>query len=382
MFYDGSRPVRIKGIQCVSACLAGVIALLGSHVAAKCDVGVSADDLSALQVGQSYVRAFQDYLMPGTCGIVLERQRCRDDFAALQQVAGPRKMDKRVSQWLVDGDLDNRPRDWDGFMIADITWRQNPDYAWWYTVGELLIAAKMPKIAPTADFVSSIVAELAAHPDAAPLRFRDLIGSGDSPFDRIKGLLEALNAAVPASAFPTVSIAAGDRGYAQLGVLCQTLQEMIDNPLTLSRPEARLFALRVIDQIEMVDGRLDVSYSFDDIRQRLRGDIPMDRREVDVGLRQPLTAWAVQFIQKLPAAQRDSFLLGSMTTQTAYNAAILKDKNSDAESRGFISHLKPYVGMSVAATTALGKMQSIQLGAWVDVNAAASAATLSIAGPP
>ena len=292
MFCNWPRTTYCTGVCYGFVCLASLVVVSSSQLPAKAGSDLSPDELSAFALGQSYVRTFQDYLMPGACGIVLERERCRSDFAAIQQFAGPRKMDAQVKEWLVDGDLDHKLRSWDGLMIPEATWQQKPSFAWWYTAGTLSIAAVMPQDAGTSEYVSSIVELLTKHADAAPAQFRGLIDSGGSPFDRSKPLLDALDVAIPPSPFPTVSIGVGDEGIAQLGVLNSTFAELIDNPLALSRPESRRFGLALIDQLEAADRSLGGTYSFDAIRQSLRGDIPVDAREVDITLRQPFGAWA------------------------------------------------------------------------------------------
>lgn len=380
MFRVSCRDEESSRILYSLICCVVFVTLFGTQVQAASASAPSPNDLSAFSVGQSYERSFQDYLQPGTCGIVLERERCRDDFASVHQLAGLRKMDEQVQKWLVDGDLDHRPRDWDSVVIPDAAWQQKPLSSWWYTAGILSIAAQMPRNEGTSNYVASIVESLAKHDSAAPQQFRGLIDSSGSPFDQVNRLVGALDAAIPPAPFPSSSIEEdGDTNYAQLGVLTSTVEELVDNPLALSRPESRLFALAVVDRLEAADRKLGGSFSFDDIRQHLRGDIPSDSREIDVELRQPLVAWAGVF--KQAPAQRDAFFLGDMTAQAAYNAAILKDKNADTSYlRGVISQTKPYAGMSTAAKMAVAKMQNVPFGAWTDINITANAATLAIMG--
>lgn len=340
----------------------------------------SSDNLHAFALGQSYVRSFEDYLEPGSCGIVLERQRCRDDFAAIRQFAGPRKMDDEVTAWLRHGDVDQRVTDWDGLYIPDDTWKNDPTFAWWYTAGALSIAANMPKNDGTSPFLSSIEDVLAAHDSAAPTGFSNAMGTNGSPFDKAKGLLDLLDAAIPPVPYPAVSDAAGATGEAQLGVLNSTALELFDNPLALSRPESRAFALAVIDKDEALDRKFGGSYSFDTLRRALRGDIPEDNGTIDSLLRQPWVAWVSDL--KNATSDRDAFLLGDLTAQAAYNAAVLKDKNADSTYlRGAIAQIKPYEGMTSAALTAVGAMQNVPYGVWGEINPSATAATLAIIGP-
>jgi hypothetical protein len=253
--------------------LAASILLLSCGVAEASDSPPSAGDLRAYALGQAYERSFEDHIQPGTCGIVLERQRCRDDFAAVQAFVGPRKMDDEVAVWLKDGDLDNAATDWDGVMIPDQTWKEDPAFGWWYVVGVLSMVREMPRTTGVDELLSSVVALLANHADAAPPQFANLIDSSGSSSDRVKRLINALDAAVPPTAFPSVTLSDGDPGYAQLGIYTSTLQELVDNPMALSRPESRLFALAVINKLEAFDRKLGCSFSFDDLRTNLRGYI-------------------------------------------------------------------------------------------------------------
>jgi hypothetical protein len=360
-------------------CLIALVALSRSDPAAASDVAPTSDDLHAYALGQSYERSFEDYLEPGTCGIVLERQRCRDDFAALEKFGGARKMDAQVALWLKDGDLAIRVDSWDGVEIPDQTWKDDPRFGWWYVAGVLSIAAEMPRLTGVDVLVSSILDLLTKHADAAPKQFSGLIDATGSPHDRVKRLLDALDNAIPPAPFPSVSLVAGDAGYAQLGILDSTVQELVDNPMALSRPESRLFALAVVDKIEAFDRKLGGSYSFDNIRLHLRGSISADHDTLDADLRQPWSRWGD--VLKQAPDQRDAYLFGTMTAQAAYNAAILKDKQADATFlRGFISQTKPYAGMSAEAKAAVHKMQDVSYGDWTNINEAASDATLAIMG--
>ncbi|HLJ83043.1 MAG TPA: hypothetical protein VKT51_02555 [Candidatus Eremiobacteraceae bacterium] len=358
--------------------LAILCALLCSDTQALADASPSAADRTAYAQGQSYGRTFQDYLQPGICGIVLERQRCRDDFAAVQQVAGPRDMDAQVASWLQNGDLDKKITSWDGVMIPDVEWQKNPSFGWWWTAGVLSEAVGLPRTTGVESYVSTIVDLLAKHADASPTQFKGLIGSSGSSADRAKPLIDALNVAVPPTEFPSLTIGDGDAGDAQLGVLDNTILELIDSPFGLSRPESRLFALDFVNHVEAIDRKLGGSTSFDDMRRCLRGDIPTDHDLLITRLQKPLTEWVSQLKQS--PLQRDAYLFGGAVAQSAYNAAVLKDIDSDRDFRGFISQTKPYDGMLPSAIAAVAKMQNVGFGDWPNVNATASAATLAIMG--
>ena len=373
------RARRLFDLQIQAFCFLTLIIFSSASAPASADGGPSPSDLHAYSIGQSYVRSFQDYLEPGTCGIVLERPRCLADFASVQEFVGARKMDVEVAKWLQDGDLQNRVLDWEGVEIPDATWQKDPAFGWWYTAGALSIAVDMPKNDATSKFVTSIVDVLAAHDDAAPTQFKGMVGNGDSPVARTKSLVDGLNAAVPQTEFPAVLLATGETGDAQLGVFSSTLTELVDNPMALSRPETRAFALAVVDQLERLDRKVGGSFSFDGLRNSLRGDIPMDSASLDLEFRQPLSAWPPKM--NPPSRELIALYFGTATAQAAYNAAILKDKNADESYlRGFISQTPPYAGMSTEAMAAVAKMQNDPYGDWSKVNGDASAATLAIIG--
>jgi hypothetical protein len=359
--------------------LAALIALASSGAASGADISPTADDRRAYALGQAYERSFEDYVEPGTCGIVLERQRCRDDFAAVKDYVGVRKMDDQVALWLKDGDIANRIEAWEGVSIPDQTWQDQPKFGWWYTAGVLSVADEMPTSTGVNDLLTSIVDTLTKHDDAAPSQFSGLVGATGAAHERVKPLIAALNEAVPPEAFPAVSLVEGDAGYAQLGVFYGCVGELMDNPMALSRPESRLFAINVADKLEAFDRQLGDTHSFEDLRNRLRADISPDNDVITTDLRQPLGDWA-GILQKFPV-QRDAFMFGTMTAQTAYNAAILKDKQADATYlRGFISNTKPYAGMSAEAKAAVHKMQDVPYGDWPNINDMATNATLAIIG--
>lgn len=372
--------MTIALIRFTACCIAFLTFTAPGRAIANTQQPPSSDSLHAYAQGQAYVRSFEDYLQPGICGIVLERRRCSDDFAAIRQLAGPRKMDDEVTAWLKNGDIDQRIADWDGVELPDDTWKNDPTFAWWYTAGALSVAATMPENDGTSAYLSSIVDKLATHDGAAPAGFSNALGSDGSPFDKSKRLLALLDSAIPPTAYPAVPSTVGAAGEARLGVLNSTVNELFDNPLALSRPESRAFALAVIDKDEALDRKFGGSYSFDALRAVLRGDIPTDNETLSSKLRQPWVMWVSDL--KNATSDRDAFVLGDLTAQAAYNAAILKDMDADSTYlRGAISQIKPYAGMSSAAMSAVGAMQNVPYGVWAKIDPSASAATLAIMGP-
>ena len=317
--------------------------------------------------------------MPGICGIVLERDRCRDDFATVRAF-GPRRNDDAIAAWLVDGDRDTRLKDWDGMQVSDRTWQSAPSFAWWYTVGLLSVAAQMPRTPILDSYVAAIAKTLTDHAELAPPSQAGIMESSDPEHGRIARLLAAANAAiVPDGAIPSVPDSTDAAGYARLGVMQATLSQMVDNPMVLSRAESRQFAIAVVAALEALDRNIGGSYSFDGLRRSFRGDIPADPKSVNEDLREPLVAWASDL--RVSSASRDALFFGVMSAQVAYNAAILKSVDADRSFRTVLFATKPYAGMSPEIASALANLQRVPFAPnapWKDINAAATALTLAI----
>jgi hypothetical protein len=350
------------------------IGLLCVPVTAQPAASTAAADLGAYRAGQSYVRAFEDYLQPGICGIVVERERCREDFRALRRLRGPDEMDQPVDQWLTDGDLDHRLQHWNGMRVPDATWQEQPAFGWWYTAGALSVAGGLPDNEGGRDFVGSILELLAKHADAAPTEYRALIDAGNAPFQRSKRLRDALAASIPQPAFPSVPTTDDPIGYARLGVLYSTLQQLIDNQLALSRPESRAFGFALLDRMDVINQMWGGSFSSTGLRKALSGDIPLDREWVDRELRQPLTPFAANF--RSHPSERAAFFAGVFVAQTAYNAAILKDPQFGGSNTA--SQFASESSLPKSLVTSIIEVGSAPKNSWPAVNAAATRAVLAI----
>ena len=361
------RVLRTIAFGCA---IGGVCAPGSSQSAAP----VAAVDPEAYRTGQAYVRAFEDYLEPGTCAIVLERERCRADFHALRRLAGAREIDGLIESWLKDGDLDNRLQHWDGLAIPDATWRSDPAFAWSYAAGALSVAGGLPDDAPDRSFLGSIVAMLVKHADVAPVEYRDLIGTDASPFQRSRRLRESLAASFPDLAYP--SLAAGDDavGYARLGVAVATLQELVDNEIALSRSESRAFAFAILDRIDAINRNWSSSFSTAALRQTLNGDILRDEGWIDRELRQALVPWMTIF--KTHPSERAAFFTGMFVTQAAYNAAVLKDRQFGGARSAASFASESQLPKDLVAT--IDQVDRVPTDSWPRINAAATAAVTAI----
>ncbi|HVS45044.1 MAG TPA: hypothetical protein VMS32_00050 [Verrucomicrobiae bacterium] len=343
----------------------------------------SALALDAYSQGQAYERLFQDHSMPGTCGIVLERARCNADFRTLQTLRGGDPTDGAMETWLATGNLALAVKEWNGMYVPDKAWPEEPEFAWWYTAGLISIATSLPENAATTAYLAHFSDTLADHADSIPAQFRGLQPSTGSPFVRLRPLQAALLEAVPTSPYPDPSLADGTKGDAQLGIYQSTLQELVDNPLALSRPESRAFGLAVTHRLQEINDEYSTGTSFPSVVSALSGEIPSDEAAVNETLRGPLTH---SISTKWPIGRRQAFLLGNLIAQVAYNAAVLRDPESDANFRGAVATLPPYAGMSPRVHADIETLQNISYatkgGDWVAINAAASRAVIDMATEP
>lgn len=335
--------------------------------------------LAAYGVGQSYVRLFQDSIMPGTCGIVLEREQCGADFHAVQGWRGSDPTDASIAKWLADGDVASHTSDWNGSSVTDKAWQDDPTFAWWYTAGAISIAVDQPRSQVTSDYLAHYVGELTRHPAAAPASFAGLIAPGESPYDRTRPLRRALDAAVPMVSYPVVSLGTGATATARLGVYVATLLELVDNPLALSRPQSRAFAAALLAELEGRHREYADGLSLASLQAILQADIPTDPRALDASWRRPLSSQTLNM--KWPQAQRYALVFGQLVAQTAYNAAVPKDSAADASFRAALAHIT-WPGMSDrlrSDVAALAKVPSASGGgSWTAINQAATRATLDL----
>jgi hypothetical protein len=225
--------------------------------------------------------------------------------------------------------------------------------------------------------------EFTAHDAVAPAEFRGLVRPSGTPFQRLQPLQAALLASSGVAPYPAPAFLAASKADAQLGVYVSTLQELIDNPTGLSRPESRAFALLVLSRLQRVNEEYGVKVSFAPMRAAILGPIPDDPKQIDRLFRRPLAS-AVSITW--PEDRRNAFLLGVLIAQVAYNAAVLHDAAADADFRYQFSSIPPYQGISTAAradVVALLNLPNLYKGGtWPEVNSAASRATLTIATDP
>ena len=341
----------------------------------------AAPDVRAYSAGQSYHRLFEDNLMPGTCGIVLERPRCLSDFETVHALRGDDANDKAMLVWLATGSVDFAVKGWNGMYTSDEWWRQDPQSAWWFDAGIISIAASMPQNDASTRVPRWVSAFLMKHVDAAPTAFQGSIAASGSIFDRVRPLQSALFASIPVTPFPNPSTIAGIKGDVQLGVYWSTLQQLMDNPLALSRPESRAFGRLVLHDFTTAGAQYGVHPPFGPLEAALVGTIP--EREGMNPLRDALEhamtpAW--------PIGRRQAILQGAAVTQVAYNAAVLQSAYDDRNFRGAIASIGAYPRASsqvISDIRALLKLPSVaQGGSWAAINAAGTKAVNDIISDP
>lgn len=337
---------------------------------------------NAYDTGQSYVRLFQDDVMPGTCGIVLERERCNSDFRTVHQWRGDDSADASIASWLADGDIASHKSDWNGAYVTKNGWAADPTFGWWYTAGAVSIAIDMPRTQPTSDYLAHYVGELTRHPDATPEGFAGLISSTGSPFDKAQKLRRALDATIPVTPFPVFSSGTGAAGAARLGVYNATLLELVDNPYALSRPESRAFAALLLAELERRHHEYADGLSLASLQAAVNADIPADPQLLNTLWRRPLSTQILNM--KWPADVRSALLLGQLVAQVAYNAAVLKDPSADSSFRGILAQLRRWPAMTELIRADLAALQTLPSvsngGSWKAINQAATSATLDLMG--
>ena len=306
-------------------------------------------DLAAYGAGQSEVRLFQDSVMPGICGIALERARCDADSRAMQ------------------------------------AWHAGaPGFSWWQAAGAVSIAIEQPKNDTTSEYLAHYVDLLASHPADAPPGFANLVSANGSSFERALPLQRALDGAIPVVPYPAPAFAAGLTGTARLGAYHATLLELVDNPLGLSRPESRAFAAAVLAELQRLHHAFSDGLSLARLQAAVNADIPDDPQQLDAQWRRPLTEQVISV--KWPLASRKAFLIGGCVTQIAYNAAVLKDPNADSEFRKALSELSLWSAATPAVRADIAALQKIAPaatgGSWDDIAKAAARATLDLTGAP
>lgn len=288
-------------------------------------------------------------------------------------------IDAKVQTWFATGDISLRVQNWNGMDIAGKGWTEDPVFSWWYTAGIVSIAASLPQGGPIAEYLGHYADDLRTHASAAPDDSPKWVPAAGDPVAALAAVQGSLQGVFPVAPYPDAGFAGGAAGYAQLGVYTSTLQELVDSPAALSRPESRAFASVVLGRLEELHTTFADGLSAASLLRAVNEPILLDRQWIDKTWRQPLSR---QLNTKWPDGPRKADVLGLLVTQVAYNAAVLKDLAADANFRAVIKSLPVWQGIDAKTRADLATLQKVpevaKTGTWHAVNTAATAVVLDI----
>jgi hypothetical protein len=310
----------------------------------------------------------------------LERAQCVGDLQLISGARGPDPTDAQVRTWFATGDVSLKISNWNGMYVPDKAWADDPVFAWWYTAGVVSIAASLPQGAPLDEYLGHYAGELAKHASAAPDSSPQWVPAGGNAVAGLAAVQSSLQQIFPVAPYPEPSFADGPAAYAQLGAYISTLQELVDNWATLSRPASRAFATAVLARLQGLHVKFADGLTVARLQSAVNQPIVLDREWIDKTWRQPLSQQIVN--AKWPQQPREALLMGLLVSQVAYNAAVLKDAKSDAEFRGVIAKLGSTQGLSAKIRADIAALQSVPYASkgdkWTDINSAATTAVLDI----
>ena len=336
--------------------------------------------VTAYQQGEAYERLFEDNnLSPPTCAIVLERAQCVSDLQLISSMRGQDPTDAEAQKWFATGDVALRVENWNGMYVPDESWANNPTFAWWFTAGVVSIAASLPRGGPLDEYLGHYAGDLTKHASAAPDGSSKWVPSGSDPVAGLAPVQSALQEIFPVTPYPVASFSDGAAAYAQLGVYLSTLQELVDNPPALARPASRAFAALTLARLQTLHTKFADGLTTAPVQSAVNQPVILDQEWIDTTWRKPLTQ---SINMKWPEKPRMTFLMGMLITQTAYNAAALKDPSADSGFRGALATIPPWEGMNAKTRADIAALQSLPYaskgGKWEEINAAATAAVLDI----
>ena len=373
-----------------------VSALTALPASAVAGIEPTATDRSAFATGQLMQREIDVFQNPGICGIVLERSRCVADFPA--PPPGADTQARAFAAFALSGDLDLYDQKWgdaNATLVPEAAWKTNPRNAWLEDAGIVSILGRWPRNPITDLFDGASLDDLArraatagpyatlipsAYSEAA---LRAKPGEEQLTLDQVASLrdvlLPELDALFPTAPYPAPRLVDGVWGDVRLGIYASTAQELFDSPIGLSEPASRNFVALFLDRLSDLSGTAEKP-----VVARLRAQIMQpfsDPRVNDSQIqafRKDLQDVVDTLIATWPTARKQTFLLGLLTAQAAYNAAVLKDKKSDAQFRGAVATLPLPPGAGPSAGDDFRAMGGAANGDWRAVGAAATRATLDL----
>lgn len=327
-------------------------------------------DRQAFDLGVSQQQAINVFWEPHTCGIVLMRPYCQ---SAMTSLVGSPNLIPGLQTFVATGNVDAYNKKWldaNAIGFTDAAWRANTRNEWLRAAGAMYMAYYAPNWDAYSMMQIPIYRQLVQFAsDASPydtLLEPSDIKAGPSAVDvqgpvRIaKYFVPALAAVFPPAAEPELKIDP-KLGDAQLGVYCSTAAEMFESPVLFLSPTSRVF-------LKDLAGRL--------------GDATLGSRFINASSPEDWQA-AIEAFQKaevaavrgLPDKRKEAFAFGGMAAQAAYNAAVLRDKNAEAEQSAILRQTSAAVPATIVAKLPQVLAAS---GDWHALNAAATALTLEI----
>ncbi len=350
-------------------------------------------DRAAFSKGEAMQRAIDMLQDPRVCGIVLLRQRCTADIAAMLSLSpaqSPSAALLAIEHFASTGDselYDSKWTDANYIAVPGALWNGDPRTAWLETAGIIVEASYSQTPQITQLFSSPQYSALARYaseaepygvliPEALAARAKEPSPLSLTDTEALSNaLLPALKALFPATAEPVVTSTSGIRGDMQLGVEVSAANEMFESPTLFLQPQSRAFLHDLCLRISSTQPDADSAAQWRTLGQQfLVAGTPTDWRnayQIYQGIRSNLASQRV-------GQSKEAFLLGLFAAQTAYNAAILRDRSAEQDHLHLLSSITdldailPGLGAERAAVLAADARN------WDAVNTAATRLTLWI----
>lgn len=353
----------------IRACLlAAMIVPLGATGTGASSMTPTPEDRQMFELGVRQQQAINMFADPRGCGIVLVRPYCKDAFIAL---IGNLSTAAGLEAFAETGNIDAYDKNWadaNALRFSDDDWSSSPRATWLRAAGAMYAASYVPdwdqySMMQILTYRELVQYASSASPYGTLLSAQDLQAgpsavSPDAPARIAKYFAPALGAMFPPNAEPALNVSPGQNGVAQLGVYYSTAQEMFESPVLFLSPSARAFLSALAVRL---------------------GDAALAQQFVTAS---GPDAWrtAMNDFQALGATRiglftddkRAAFGFGVMAAQTAYDAAVLRDKTSRDQQLAVLQHTSAAVPASVSA-----KVPAVLAAKadWHSLNAAATALT-------
>lgn len=329
------------------------------------------EDRQAFELGVRQQQAINIFWDPRGCGIVLMRPYCKSALVAL---IGNLSAVPGLAQFADTGNSDLYDKKWtdaNTIGFADDEWKSNPRATWLRAAGVMYAASFVPNwgqysMMQVLTYRDLVLYAGSASPYGSLLSDQDLKAGGsgigvDGPSRIAKYFAPALGAIFTPEAEPALKVSAGIDGDAQLGVYFSTAQEMFESPMLFLAPQARAF--------------------LDELSARL-GDATLGRQFVSASTPdawrtafQNFQALGITKLRSFPENKKAAFLFGATAAQSAYNAAVLRDKTALDQQIAVLKQMSAAMPASVSA-----KVPAVLAAKadWHSLNAAATALTMRL----